>query len=129
MHAIRDEAVEPGALVNFIEVDERFTFEQDALSVARSHLGTIAVVQGALNQIAGGQQILQSLLILYANGIAAKVIGQPKRRHIHLALEAHLIAREISGLICPEVKLHAALLQSAEYLVGFGIAGLDGLVV
>jgi len=68
VHATREEAVETGAFVDFVEIRNRFSVAND-VACGVSCRRAVAVVEGALDQIGGGQQVLQSLLILDADGL------------------------------------------------------------
>ena len=53
----------------------------------------VGVVQQAFDQVRGGGHVLQALLILDADGIAAEVVRDAHRRDVHLALLENLIER------------------------------------
>ena len=112
VNALGEQAVESGALVHFVEVRERLAVEEHALAVARFHRRTIGVVQRAFHEIAGGQQVLQSLLVLNADAVAAEVIGDAHGGDVHLALPENLRVGQIGGVVRAGVELHAALFRT-----------------
>ena len=109
VHALGDDAVQAGTFVHLVEVQEALAFEDEALAVAGFHRRAVGVVEHALHQIAGGQQILQALLVLDADGLAAEVIRDAQRCGVHLALKAHLIAGERGSVVLAQIEFHAAL--------------------
>src|SRR3569833_3437080 len=70
-HAIGDQRVETSTLVHFIEVRKRATREQ-LVSLLILDWRTICIVQQTLDQVQKGNTILQPLLVLNANCIAAE---------------------------------------------------------
>ena len=44
MDAIREQAIETGALIDLVEVNDRLALEQDSLAIARAHGRTVSVV-------------------------------------------------------------------------------------
>ena len=53
----------------------------------------VGVVEHALDEVAGGQQVLQALLVLDADGVAAELVGDARGGDVHLALVEDLVAR------------------------------------
>ena len=102
VNAMRQQPVEARALVDFVEVRQRLAVEQHALAVARSHRRAVAVVERALDQVAGRQQVLQPLLILNADRVAAEVIGEAHRRDVHLGTAAGPARRVRSRRVRPD---------------------------
>ncbi len=70
MHAIRNQRIEPCALVHFIEMRQRLTCVQNSLAIAAADRRAIRVVEHPFDQVARWQQVLEPLLVLNANGIA-----------------------------------------------------------
>ncbi len=81
--------------------------------------GAVAVVEQALDEVGGGQEILQALLILDTDGLAAEVIGDAERGGVHFALEEDLLLRQIGGLVGAEVEFHA--LGAEPFVDGAGL--------
>ena len=129
LHAIREQRVEPGAFVNFVEVHHRLAFEQHSLAVAAADRRAIGIVERALDQVAGRQQIFQSLLILDADEVAAKVVGQPHGGDVHLALQENLLVGEIGIVLRAGVEPHAALFHPLAHRGGFVVADLRRFVI
>src|ERR1700730_13202182 len=95
VNAIGDQRIEPRALVNFVEVGNRLAREELARTVAASHRGAFGVVKRSLDEVAGGHQVLESLLVLNSDSVAAEVIGQSHGGQVHLALLTNLVVSEI----------------------------------
>src|SRR6185436_14856175 len=72
--ALREQPIESGALVHFVEMRDGPARVEHAFAVARTHGRTVRIVQRALDEIARWKQIFQPLLILDADGVAAEVI-------------------------------------------------------
>jgi hypothetical protein len=68
--------------------------------------------------------ILQALLVLDADGIAAEIVGDAQRRHVHLALLVDLLVGEIGFRIRAGGKFHALVVEPAAHAAGFFIAHL-----
>ena len=127
--ALRHQAVETRAFVYFVEMGERFAFEQNALAIAGFHGRTIAIVQRAFGEIARGRQIFQALLVLYADGVTAEIVRNAHGGDVGLALPKHLALGEVGGFVAPEIEGHALLLEPRETFARLVIADLRGLVV
>ena len=54
---IRDQAVQTGALIHFIEMRHRLPGKQDATGLRMFHRRTIHVVQHSFDQVAGGREV------------------------------------------------------------------------
>ena len=121
MHAIREQPVQPGALVHFVEMDHGLAFEEHPPSVARAHGRTIGVVQRAFHEVARGQQVFQSLLILDADGVAAEVIRDPHGGDIHFALEPDLRVGQVALVARAGVKFHSAFFQPRAHRIRLGV--------
>ena len=119
----------PAHLVHFVEVGERLAVVEDALAVAGFHRRTLAIVQRAFHQIAGGQQILQALLILDADAVAAEVIRDAHGGDVGFALPEDLRVGQVGGVVRARVELHPVLLEPVVNGARFGVADLRGLVV
>ncbi len=91
MDAEREQSVEPGAFVDFIKMRQRLALIQNPAAVAAADRGTIGVVQRALDQVGSRQQILQTLLVLNADGVAAEIVGDSQGGDVHLALLTNLV--------------------------------------
>src|SRR5690606_37682023 len=74
VNAVGEEAVEAGAFVHFVEVRDGFAGADDfALGVFDGR--TVAVVERAFDEVGGGEEILEALLVLDADGLAAEFVG------------------------------------------------------
>ena len=127
--ALGEQAVESGALVHFVEMRERLAIVEDALTVAGFHWRTLAIVQRAFHEIAGGQQVFQALLILNADAVTAEVIRDARGGDVGFALPENLRVGQVGGVVRAGVELHAPLFQPGADLAGFGVADLGALVV
>ena len=65
---VRDQAIQSGAFVNFIEMRKGLAREEHTPRFGAFHRRAFDVIEGAFDQIAGGHQIFQALLILDADG-------------------------------------------------------------
>src|SRR3569833_576419 len=93
-HAIGDQRVETSTLVHFIEVRKRATREQ-LVSLLILDWRTICIVQQTLDQVRSGNTILQPLLVLNANCIAAETCSDAESGDIHFALLEDLSIGEV----------------------------------
>ena len=105
--AVGDQPVEAGALVDFVEVRQRLALVEHAAVAASRHRRPVDVVQQALHQVRCRRQVLQALLILDADGVAAEIVGDPHRRDVHLALLEDLIVGQVGLLVRAGDELHA----------------------
>ena len=96
----------PGTPDSFILANDPWTYVFDG-TTQRPNKGAIGIVQDALDQVRRREQILEALLVLDADGLAAKFIGNAQRGGVHLALLQHLRLRQVGGLVGAEVELHA----------------------
>src|SRR5258708_2284624 len=60
---IGDEAVETGAFVDFVEMEQGFAGEEDALSIGAVDGWAVDVVEHAFDEVAGGCEVLEALLV------------------------------------------------------------------
>ena len=63
-----------------------FACEQDAAGLDTLHRRPVHVVQHAFDEIAGGREILEALLVLNADGGAAEFIREAHGGDVHFAL-------------------------------------------
>ena len=128
MDAVGKETVETGALVDFVEVGERLAGPDD-FPGGVFHGRSVAVVEDAFDQIAGGEEILEALLILDADGLAAKLVGDAEGGDVGFTLPEDLRLGELGGLVGAEVELHALLAKPVEDGTRLGFGHLRGGVV
>ena len=93
--AIRDQRVEPGALIHFVEVRQRPALIKHAPVRRSRDRRTIHIIEQPFCKIGRRREVFQSLLVLDADHIASEFIGDPQRGDIHLALLENLIVGEI----------------------------------
>ena len=105
MNAIGHQSVQPGAFIHFVEMRQRLAFVQHAAAVAAVDRRAIGIVQRSLDQVGCRQQILQSLLVLDADRVAAEIVGDPQGRDVHLALLVDLVVGQIGFFIGPVWKV------------------------
>ena len=129
LHAVGDPGIEPRALVDFVEVHERLAFVEHALAVAAADRRPIGVVERAFDQVARRQQVLEALLILNADQVAAEVVGDSHRGDVHFALLENLLVGEIGLVLRAGVELHAAVFDPLADGAGFVVADLRRFVV
>ncbi len=58
--------------------------------------GRSRVVERAFDQIAGRQQVLQALLVLDADRVAAEIVGDAHGGDVHLALQQDLVVGQVA---------------------------------
>jgi len=105
--AVGDEAVEAGAFVHLVEMRQRLALEEHAPAVGAAHGRAVRVVERALHEVAGGCEILQPLLVLDADGVAAELVGQTQGGDVHFALLQHLRLGELGCLVTAKGKAQA----------------------
>ena len=127
--AVGHQAVEAGAFVDFVEMDDRLAFEQHPLAVAALDRRTVGVVQHAFDQVAGRQQVLQALLILNADQVAAEIVGDAHGGDVHFALGENLLVGQIGLLVRAGDELHALVFHPLADGPGFVVGDLRGFVV
>ena len=76
---------------------QRLAAIEHSFAVAALDGRTLGVVQRPFHQIAGGHQILQALLVLDADQIAAEIIGDAQGGDVHLALQEDLVVGQVLG--------------------------------
>ena len=122
-NAIGDQRVQARALVHFVEVRQRVILIEHAPVAARAHRRPVHVVQQAFGQVGSRRQVLQPLLILYADSGAAKVVGDAQRRDVHLALFQGLRVGQLGLGIAAGGEVHALAIQPGAHLARFAVAG------
>jgi hypothetical protein len=89
----------------------------------------VGVVEDALDEVGGGQEILEALLVLDADGLAAELVGDAQRGDVGLALPEDLFLGEVGVGVGAEVELHALGLEPVVDGAGLGVGDLRGAVV
>ena len=129
MDPLGEQAVEPRALVHLVEVHERLALEQHPRRAFGRDRRPLRIVEHPFHEIARREQVLEALLVLDPDRVAAVAVGDPQGGHVHPALEQHLLPRELGLLVAAEVEPHARLLQPAEHRPTLGLARSHRLVV
>ena len=129
VHALRDQAVEARALVDFVEVHEWAALEEHAAGPGGGDGRAPRVVEHSLDEVARRQQVLEPLLVLDADAVAAEAVGDAQCRDIHPALQEHLLPCQVASLVAAEVEPHARLLEPAKDRSRLALGDLHGLVV
>ncbi len=128
--AIGHQPVQPRTFVDLVEMRQRLAVVQHTAAVAAADRRPVGVVQRAFDQVAGRQQILESLLVLDADRVAAEIVGDAQRGDVHLALQQDLLVGQVfpagSG---PVSKLHAALVHPVADGGRLVVGGLHGFVI
>ena len=83
--AVGEQGVEAGAFVDLVEVHDRLSLA-DRLSVGASDRRPIVIVEHPLGEVGSRHQVLQALLILDADRLAAEGLGDPGGGDVHPAL-------------------------------------------
>ena len=107
--AIGEQRVEAGAFVHFVEVRRGPGRRRDRPSVRAVDRRAVDVVQQPLGEVGGGREVLQALLILDADRVAAEFVGDSRRGDVHLALVEDLFQSELGLRILAKVERHAFL--------------------
>ena len=89
----------------------------------------IDVVESPFDQIAGRRQVLQALLVLNADRLAAEFIGDAQGSDIHPALLKHLVFGEVVFFAVTEMKIHALGFKPIVNRPGIAVADLGHRVV
>ena len=121
--AIGHQRVQAGAFVHFVEMRQRLALVEHAPVAARAHRRPVHVVQQAFGQVGCRRQILQPLLILDADGVAAEVVGDAQRGDVHLALLEDLRVGQIGLRVAAGAELHAFAVEPGAHLLRFLGAG------
>ena len=109
--AIGDQSVQAGALVHFVEMRQRTAFVQHAAVAAGGNRRAVHIVEQAFRQVGGRRQVLQALLILDADHVAAEIVGDAQSGDVHLALIQNLVVGEVGFGIGPGQEVHALGVQ------------------
>ena len=109
--AVGDQRVKPRALVHFIEVRQRLVLVEHPSVASGPNRRPFHIIKQAFRQIRRRRQILQALLILNADGVAAILIGDAHSRDVHPALLDYLAVCQLGFGIGPCLKPHAAGVQ------------------
>jgi hypothetical protein len=110
-------------------VDDRLALEEHPFAVAAADGRALGVVERAFDEVAGGQQVLEALLVLDADQVAAEVVGDSHGSDVHFALLEDLRVGEIVLVLGAGVKLHAVVFEPLPRGGGFGVADLRGFKV
>src|SRR5271157_6592733 len=110
-YAVRHQRVNAGALVNFIEMRKRVACIQHATRARLANRRPVHIVQESFRKIGSCREVLESLLILDADGGTSKIVGDSQRGDVHAALIEYLIIGQLCGRISAGVKLHALVIQ------------------
>jgi hypothetical protein len=84
---------EAGALVDLVEMHDGLAGADD-LAGGVLHRRPVGGIERALDEVGGGEEILEPLLILDADRLAAELVGDAAGGDIGLALPEDLVARE-----------------------------------
>ncbi len=100
----------------------RLALEQHAPRRRVSHRRPVGIVQQPLHQVRRGHQVLQALLVLYADDVAPELVGYANRGDVHLALAEDLVVRKIGLRIRAGDEAHALRVEplpdAARFVVG-----------
>ncbi len=97
-----------------------------SLPSAPSDRRPVVVVQHPLGEVGGGHKVLQALLVLDADGVAAEGLRDTGRSDIHPALVQDLVERQIGGRVGAEMERHPLLDQPFVDGAGFRIGDIAG---
>ena len=126
--AVGEEAVEAGAFIDLVEVGDGLAAADD-FAGGVFHRGAVAVVEGAFDEVGGGKEVLEALLVLDADGLAAVLIGDAAGGDVGFALPDHLFLGEFGFGIGAEVKGETFFYIPREDGVGLGVGHLGGAIV
>ncbi len=129
MHSIGHQTIESSTFVDFIESGERLTSVEDAFAVTTLDRRALGVVQRTFHEIAGRHQVLQALLILNSDRIAAKIVSDPHRGNVHFALFQYLIVGQITSMVGPRDEREPSLFHPLPHCFRFTVFDLSRLVI
>ncbi len=121
--AVGEQGVETGAFVDLVEVDDRLALA-DRPSVDGFDRRAVVVVEHALGEVGGGHQVLQALLVLDADHVAAESLRDAGGGDVHAALVEDLIEGEIGLRVVAEMEGHALLDQPVVDRARLGVGNL-----
>ncbi|MFC7667711.1 hypothetical protein ACFQT0_10185 [Hymenobacter humi] len=104
--AVGEQGIKAGTFVHLVEVGQRLAGVQ-LLTAGGVHRRPVGVVEQAFGQVAGHGQVFEALLVLNADGVAAKLGGDAHGGDVHLALLQGLGQGQLGGLLGAPVKFHA----------------------
>ncbi len=120
--AIGDERVETSTFVHFIEMWNRLPRVQFFAGDFVTNRRALDVVEQTFDQIGRGRDVLQTLLILNADGIASKFIRDANGGDVHFALGQHLSFSQFVFFIHAEIEFHSSckqpIVNRARVLIG-----------
>ncbi len=81
------------------------------------------VVEQSFDQVAGWREVLESLLVLDADGSAPELVGEAHSGDVHFALGEHLRLGQIVRFVRAEVEPHPALAQPVVHAARLVVVG------
>src|ERR1035437_6220087 len=113
-HSVGDDGIDGRAFVDLVEVGHGLAGPQltagDGIENGRSR----GIVEQAFREVRSRYHVLEALLVLDADGVAAEGLGHPDRGDVHLQLRRDLPFGELGGFVGAELELHAAQEQPVE---------------
>jgi hypothetical protein len=103
-HAVGDQRVDPAPSSTSLKWGSGVAGVELRAGRGVGHRRAVAVVEQALDEVGGGQQVLEPLLVLDADGVAAEVVRHAHGGDVHRALLQHLGLGELGRLVAAEVE-------------------------
>src|ERR1700730_3550884 len=107
--SIGDQGVEAGTLINLIEMRQWLAGIKFFTGDFIINRWTFRVIQNAFYQIGGGRQILEALLVLNSDCRTTKLVCDPNRSQVHLALLQDLVLGQIVFFVTSETEFHPSI--------------------
>ncbi len=104
-HAVGHHGVNSCTFIHLVEVGQRLMRVELFAIRDTQYRRTFNVVQQTLHEVGGGNHILETLLVLDADGIAGEGVGHADGGDVHLALLVYLLVRKVLGGMVPVLKL------------------------
>ena len=106
MDAISHQTVETGTLIDLVKVRQGLAAANDA-PLGIFCRWSVGVIEQTLGEIGSGEEILEPLLVLDADGVAAEFIGDAQGRDVGATLRENLGLGELGFFVGAEMELHA----------------------
>src|ERR1700736_699458 len=120
-YAVSNQSVKTGTFIHFVKVRQRFSGKQFLPVELVMNRRPIDVIKQARDEIGGGGESLQPLLILDSDRRTAKPNRAPDSSDIHFALLKHLILGQIGFFARSEMEFHTTKKKPIVYSPGFFI--------
>ena len=129
MDPVSHKPIQSGTFIYFIKVRQRLAAIESVFTIAAFYRWSSLVVECAFDEIAGGHQIFETLLVLNADRVASKIISDSNGSNVHFTLQANLFIGEMFCMLFSDIKLHSFIFHPISYSIGLSIGDLGWFVV